>query len=40
MHIEKNDFNDRWHDYLNSEKRLATRVGIIVSRKDGKKPKY
>jgi predicted double-glycine peptidase len=38
MYINKSEFPDRWHDYLSTEKRMADRVGIVVSFKDGHRP--
>lgn len=38
MFIKKNEFEDRWHDYLSSEKRLANKVGLIIRRRDGRAP--
>ncbi len=38
MYIGKAEFMTRWHDFINSEQRIANRCGIVIRNKDGSKP--
>lgn len=39
MYIKKSEFVDRWHDKLNTERRVAVHAGIVIKNKDGSKPR-